>query len=150
MVSNFLPAVVLLDRRRETTPPRRGSSEEELFKEELFMRALFDLDFRTTGVFTLTGVGVSTTSSSKDEARRLSEERGFPERPSILHHHVAVMLIACDKAHDPMPLACDNGVTELVNGRMEEEFRELCKGGAQNATVCKIHSCKIVKVGKKY
>ena len=90
MVSNFLPAVVLLDRRRERAPPWRGCSEEELFKEELFMRALLDFDFRTTGVFTLTGVGVSTTSSFIDGARRLLEgggfPEGFPERPSMSPH----------------------------------------------------------------
>ena len=33
---------------------------------------------------------------------------------------------------------------------MEEEFRELCKGGAQNATVCKVRSCSTVEVGKIY
>ena len=44
----------------------------------------------------------------------------------------------------------DNGVTEQVNGRTKEEFRELCKVGPQNATVCKIRSCSTVEVGKMY
>ena len=34
------------------------------------------------------------------------------------------------------PHARDNGVTEPVNGRTKEELREMCKGGAQNATCC--------------
>ena len=37
------------------------------------------------------------------------------------------------------------GVTEPVNGHMKEEFRELCEGGAQNATVC-----VLVEVEKVY
>ena len=41
-------------------------------------------------------------------------------------------------------------MTEPVNGHTKEEFREMCKGGAQNATVCKVHSCSIVEVGEMY
>ena len=41
-------------------------------------------------------------------------------------------------------------MTEPLNGRTKEEFRELCKGGAQNATVCKVRSCSTVEVGKMY
>ena len=44
---------------------------------------------------------------------------------------------------------CDNDVTEPVNGT-KEEFRELCKGGAQKATVCKAHSRNNVEVGKMH
>ena len=39
-------------------------------------------------------------------------------------------------------------MTEPVKGCMREEFRELCKGGAQNATVCKLCSCSTVEVGE--
>ena len=41
-------------------------------------------------------------------------------------------------------------MTEPVNGRTKEEFRELCEGGAQNATVCKVRSSSTVEVGKMY
>ena len=44
----------------------------------------------------------------------------------------------------------ENGVTEPVNGRTKEEFRELCEGRAQNATACKVRSCSTVEVGKMY
>ena len=46
------------------------------------------------------------------------------------------------------PHAHDNGMTEPVNGCTKEEFRELCKGGAQNTTVCKVCSCSTVEVWK--
>ena len=41
-------------------------------------------------------------------------------------------------------------MTEPVNGRMKEKFRELCIGGAQNATVCKVHFRITVEVGKMH
>ena len=48
------------------------------------------------------------------------------------------------------PHVRDNGVTEPVNGRTKVEFGELCEGGAQNATVCKVRSCSTVEIGKMY
>ena len=77
--------------------------------------------------------------------RMVSRLSGYPRRiykpvwnPSCIRHVIQ------------WPHARDNGVTEPVNGRIKEEFRELCKGGAQNATVCKVRSCSTVMVGKIY
>ena len=45
--------------------------------------------------------------------------------------------------------ARDNGVMGLVNGRSRSKG-ELCKRGAQNATVCKFRFCSTVEFGKMY
>ena len=36
-------------------------------------------------------------------------------------------------------------MTEPVNGRTKEEFRELCKCGAKNTTICKVRSGSTVE-----
>ena len=50
------------------------------------------------------------------------------------------------------PHACDNGVMTLYSKWPHEEviYSKLCKSRAQNATVCKFHSCSTVEVGKMY
>ena len=48
------------------------------------------------------------------------------------------------------PHARDNGVMGAVNGRTKGRYIELCKGGAQNATVCEFCFCSTVEVGKMY
>ena len=46
--------------------------------------------------------------------------------------------------------ACDSGMIGLVNGSKKGWYSELCKGRAQNATICKFRSCSTVEVGKMY
>ena len=81
--------------------------------------------------------------TAKDGAPRLvSRPAGYPRSiyqpiwsPSFIRHVIK------------WPHARDNGVTKPVNDRTKEEFRELCKGGAQSATICKVRSCSPVEVG---
>ena len=48
------------------------------------------------------------------------------------------------------PHAHDNGATKQANGHMKGWKSELCKGGTQNAIVCKFRFCSTEEVGKMY